>query len=308
MRVTGQAQAGRAVSYIRRQQGRQAEYIDQISSGLRVRKPSDSPGDMAALVSGHAEVTRIAGYQAGSGEATATLNSSVSALLETTQLLVKASDLASQGANASADGPTYEALASEVDSMIDRMLSIANTEYNGRYLYGGTATQQPPFEVTARNAVGRPAAIGYVGAEERARGLVGPSLTVDTHYSGDHVFQATGGDVFQVLIGLRDDLRDQSTSNAVKSQTLTQRLGQLEQTRSRVLDTVGEQSGALSNLEAIQARLEDVQVTVRERTGQIEGTDYSAAIVGLQEQKSALEATLAVTARLFDRGLLDFIR
>src|SRR5581483_9261401 len=111
---------------------------------------------------------------------------------------------------------------------------------DGQYIFGGTATQTPPFAVTAQNANGRPTAIAYQGAAERARALVGPGQTVDTQYTGSQVFQSAG-DVFQSLIALRDTLNDSSLTADARNQALTQQLGQLQSARTGILQTVGEQ-------------------------------------------------------------------
>ena len=39
-----------------------------------------------------------------------------------------------------------------------------------------------------------------------------------------------------------------------------------------------------------------------------EGRDYADAIVKMQQQESTLQAVYSTTAKLFDQGLLDFIR
>src|SRR5262249_10317471 len=141
-------------------------------------------------------------------DSTADLNASVAALQDGNQVLNRASQLAQEGINATSEGQDYEALASEVDGLINRVLSTANSQSDGRYLFGGTATTQPPFSVTTQDAQGRPTAVTYAGSAERSNALIGPGQTVDTHYAGSQVFQQPGADVFQSLIGLRDDLRN----------------------------------------------------------------------------------------------------
>jgi flagellin-like hook-associated protein FlgL len=51
----------------------------------------------------------------------------------------------------------------------------------------------------------------------------------------------------------------------------------------------------------------DAKLDFNARAGDLEGTDYAEAVVKMQEAQTALQAIYAVTARLADPGLLDFI-
>jgi flagellar hook-associated protein 3 FlgL len=307
LRVTSLMQADRIVSNLRLSVNRQDVLQQAISTGVRVQQPSDGPAAYLGARQADALVRRLDAYVTTTGDATNGLNASVSALQDVTQLLTNAAGLASQGINATTDSSSFGALAAQVDGLIDRMLALGNTQVDGRYLYGGTATQQPPFKVTAQNAAGAPTTIAYQGATQRARALIGPGQTVDTHYAGSQVFQGNG-DVFQALMGLRDTLRDTTLTSTARTQALTQQMGQLETARTGVLQTVGEQSAALESLDAVQTRLSDVQVSLKERSGDLVGTDFADAVVRLQAEQTAYQAALSVAAKTFTPGLLDLLR
>jgi flagellar hook-associated protein 3 FlgL len=300
-------QADRAVAALRQSVARQAALQQSISSGVRLQRPSDGPSDYVAAHETLALNQRLGTYLNTAGEATSDLNVSVSALLEGGQLLNQAADLASQGINGATDPTSFDALASQVDNVIDRMLALGNSQAGGRYLYGGTATQQPPFAITARGSDGRPTAISYQGSGERAQVLIGPGQTVDTRYAGDQVFQSAGGDVFQALIGLRDALRNSSLDPTARTQALTQQFTQIQNAHTAVLQTVGEQSASLESLDAVQNRIQDVQLDLQKRAGDLQGTDYADAVVRLQEEQTTYQATLATTAKIFSASLLNFL-
>jgi flagellar hook-associated protein 3 FlgL len=308
LRVTGLMQANQAVASLRSSAARQSALQQAIATGARVRQPSDDPVAYLGARRADALNDRLAVYQTTTGDATNDLNASVSALQDGSQLLTQASSLASQGINASTDPSSYGALASQVDSLIDRMLALGNTQVDGRYLYGGTATQTPPFAVTTRGVDGRPTAISYQGAADRARALIGPGQTADTHYAGSQVFQSGGADVFQALISLRDTLNDTSLSPTARAAALTQQMGQLQTARTAVLQTVGEQSATLESLQAVQTRLSDVQLSAQARSGDLVSTDYASAVIRLQEEQTTYQAALSMAAKTFSTGLMDFLR
>lgn len=304
VRVTSQTQVARAIADLRARSAAVAGYQDQIASGVRLRRPSDDPAAFAAAARQKAAGQRLDGYLQTVSDATADLNEGVSALQSGNQILTRARQIAQEGANAATDAAGRAALATEVDSLLDRMLAVGNGRADGRYVFGGTATGTAPFAVAARDAEGQPTAITYQGSPDRARGLIGPTQTVDTRYAGGDVFQQPGADVFAELIGLRDELRGAADPGTA----LSQRLAGLEQAQDAVTGAIGEQSGSLASLEAVQARAKDLRLAAVSRASELEGTDYAEAVVKLNEEQSVLQAALATSARLLEPILLDFIR
>lgn len=308
LRTTASTRVAHAVANLQSQTAAIGDWQEKISSSKRLERPSQGPSDFVSLIDYKARDLRLSTSLGTISDATNDLNEGVSHLTEAGQVLTKAHALASDGANAATDGQQYEALASEVEGLLGRLIDLGNAKVGGRYLFGGTATTTQPFAVSAVDASGRPAAVTYQGTDERSRGIVGPGQTVDTIYAGGSVFQATGADAFQTLIALRDNLRDPSLTQSQKSAALNQRLSEIDTSRTALLNTVGEQASALENLDALTNRIQDVKVGVQSRVSELEGTDFAEAAVKFQEQQNALKATLAVTAKIFDGSLLDFIR
>lgn len=303
VRVTGQTQSAATIAHLRRQSAAMAAYTEQASSGLRVQRASDDPARYAALVQARADGARLDGYAGTAADATSTLDAGVSALGDANQVLVRAKQIAQEGINATTDPQARQALAAEADGLLARLTRAANTQVEGRYLFGGTATDTPPFQTDASGAT------VYAGAADRGRALIGPGgQTADTRYAGGAIFQSAGADAFAALRGLRDDLRNATLTDADRARVLTGRLTSLDAARTAVSGAVAEQSSTLAGLDALQTRVADLKLTAAVRAGDLEGADYAEAVVKMQEQQGSLQATMAVAAKLFETSLLDFIR
>lgn len=307
IRVTGQSQTASTIANIQRQTAGQAKYQNQVASGLRVERPSDDPTAFPALARAKADGLRLAAFGQTMTDATTTLNEGVSALGEVSAVLTQAKQIAIEGADATTDQNGAEALARQVDSLLQRALTAANAQSNGRSLFGGTATTTAPFQ-TVTDPTGLVTGVTYTGADERGRALIGPNQTVDTQFVGSEVFQQPGGDLFQTLIGLRDDLRNTALTGSARSAAINARLGQVDATRTAIGDATAEQGSNLVTLEALSARASDLKLTADIKVGDLGSTDYAEAVVRMQEQKTSLEATLSVAAKLLQPSLLDFIR
>jgi flagellar hook-associated protein 3 FlgL len=310
VRVTGQAQTSNAIAYMRQRSAELAKYQDQISSGVKLARPSDDPAAFPALSQVKAASDRLGAYAQNVSDSTAVLNSGVSALQAVNDLLVRAKSLALEGSDAatSTNPTSLEALATEVDGLINQALQAANSQPDGKAIFGGTAIDAQPFRVATTDAQGRPLTVAYDGADQRTRTLTGPGQTVDTRYVGSAVFQKPGADVFQSLVTLRDNLRNGSLTGAARAAAFQQSLTDLDAARDAVGDVTAEQSANLAALQTVQNLTGDHKLTADERIGELQGTDYPAAIVKMQEQQSVLQAIFATTSKLIQPGLLDFIR
>lgn len=115
--------------------------------------------------------------------------------------------------------------------------------------------------------------------------------------------------VFQVLHGLAEDLRNKRGLNAADtSAAIGRRLGELEQISDRAFEFLGEQSTSLQTLESLQFRIEDLELSVETQLSDIQSTDIPEAVVRLENSQALLQYTYAVTAQISNLGLLEFLR
>ncbi len=118
----------------------------QLSSGLRVTRPSDSPGDAAGVVRTNSDIAKVAQLQRNLGAAQSELRAVDGALFDAVDVLHRALSLGTQGATDTQDASGRKTISIEVDSIKRHVLTIANTVYAGRHLFGGSLDSQPPFE------------------------------------------------------------------------------------------------------------------------------------------------------------------
>jgi flagellar hook-associated protein 3 len=116
-------------------------------------------------------------------------------------------------------------------------------------------------------------------------------------------------DAFQVLAGLRDDLRNsRNLGSPAQLQSISNRLGELTQVSHNILRIAGEQSATLQNLNGLQAHVQDVQLQTKQLSGDVQSADIASVVTQLQAQQNLLQATLEVTAQMFSQSLLNFIK
>ena len=120
------------------------KYSNEVSSGLKVSDPGDSnfSGTISAyresLNKIEANKTRIAAVQ---GQ----LSFQDSIMQQASDLMVRAKELSAQGVNETLGVNQREQMSAEVFTLRDSLLSLANTQYQGKYIYGGAEDSHPPY-------------------------------------------------------------------------------------------------------------------------------------------------------------------
>jgi flagellar hook-associated protein 3 len=123
--------------------------------------------------------------------ASTNLQAGVNALTQVQNLLTSVQSLALQANNATTTSSTDTTLAAQVNSTITQLVQLANQQLpNGQYLFGGTSSENPPFNVTSSDATGQPASVDYQGNQQDSNVIVSQNMTVNTLIPGSEVFES----------------------------------------------------------------------------------------------------------------------
>jgi len=118
---------------------------NQISSQKRIVKPSDDPIGMSRVLIYRSELNSFGQFQKSIDQATGWLSRMDSIFMDVDDTLGRASELAVQQASSTANEATREGAAEEIKELREMLVGFANSKYAGKYLFGGTMTQTPPF-------------------------------------------------------------------------------------------------------------------------------------------------------------------
>jgi flagellin-like hook-associated protein FlgL len=127
--------------------------------------------------------------------------------------------------------------------------------------------------------------------------------------TGDDYLEFPGTtDIFQTLEALVKDLRG---SRPLDSKTTGESLGRvldrLEKLGDNLLQTIGVQSSALSGLEQVLFRNEDMSLQLQIENADLQSTDLPTAIIDLQSQQLLQQYTFSVTSRIMSQSLINFL-
>jgi flagellin-like hook-associated protein FlgL len=133
---------------------RRQRATNEISTGLRVRKASDSPIEAGGIVRTQSALEGLAQFRSSLQAVGDQLRAADTALNHAVDLVIRANNLASQAANFSQTAETRAGIGTEIEGIVQNLITIANTEFGGKFLFSGLAEDTRPFVADATSPDG----------------------------------------------------------------------------------------------------------------------------------------------------------
>jgi flagellar hook-associated protein 3 FlgL len=295
-RVTERLLVDKLLTNIQANSRRFERLQEEVATGKRILRPSDDPtGTVTALTLRSADAQN-AQAQKNIDLAEGWLNATDVALQDVSTIIQRVRELVVQGSNYTLSPQETSALANEVDQLLGHAMQMANTRYGDRYIFGGFNTRTTPFEFLDVARTGW----AYNGDNGEILRNVAPGVDISINTTGDRVFPQ----VFDVLIGIRDDLKSHNQDSLSLD-----RLDELENVHDDVLDALLSQVGSKgARLDLTRKQLGASRLNDAETLSKVEDADMSDSIIRLNAQQASLQAALATGARVIQPTLIDFLR
>ena len=308
-RIPTNFQALQARSIIQSNQGRLNGLQQRIATGQNINNVSDNPINLNRLLDLEADSFTDQRYLENIDTAVSELGTADSALSTVNDIVQRALEITTQGASFTYNQDGMDAIADEVDGLINQLVQVANTKHANKFLFGGLQTQTEAFTRTGDDVAfnGTPAAQAF----EREVGIA-EGVRIPTNVAGDAVFGSvttggipvtvTGGTgLFRTLTALRIDLLS-GDQDAVRN-----RLDELQADQETVLDQQARIGSVTNRVELTRNRLLDRQQVLAQQVSSIQTVNLAQTITDLRFQENILNGSQAVLGRVLNTSLLDFI-
>lgn len=157
---------------------------DQAATGQKFFLPSDSPSAALQTMALQRTIERQTYYSNNITTDQALLTSASTALDSTASAANQAKSIVLQGLGEGSSPEEKQALALQVSSLITSVINDANSQLQGRYVFGGSQTGQLPFEIVDDGIV------RYNGDAQSLQTNIGQNLQLSSNYSGEAAFSA----------------------------------------------------------------------------------------------------------------------
>jgi flagellar hook-associated protein 3 FlgL len=265
---------------------------EKVSSNKQLNRPSDNPADVRSAVGLNDTLAQINQYLRNIDSASSKVAAMDTALSSAGDLIQRANELAIEGANGTLDAGQRQSIAAEVSQLIEAMAQDAGAKVGDDYVFSGFRVDKPPYQVTGAGQVG-----AYQGDHGVVVARVGQSSNMQINLSGDAVFQPA-------LDALKQLQTDLNSGQPVQQTTIGQ-IATALQTMVQARATVGARENRLDDAKTSQQAL---VTTNQALLSQLVDTDMPSAITELTQRQTTYQASLAVTAKVMQTTLIDYLR
>jgi flagellin-like hook-associated protein FlgL len=264
----------------------------QLTSGRLISNPSDSPTGTNRAMQTRAEQAAVEQQGRAITDGQNWLERTDSTLRSMLDATRRVRYLTVQGASTgSASATSREALAKEVASIQEGLLSLANSRLQGRPLFGGSTSGTDAYT----------AAGTWVGLPGDVLRRVSENESVRVDITGPEAFGTGTDDLFAVVGRIATDL----TANPA---ALGGHLGDLDKVFEGMLKALADVGTRAARLETAALVNSDRAIALTAQLSETENIDLPETIMKLEMQKVGYQAALKATASAIQPTLLDFLR
>lgn len=278
-------------------QSQEQTALQQLASGKLINMPSDNPAGAAELVQNQTEQNETDQFLQNTSSVEGLLQTADSSLSSVVDAVTQAISLGTQGANGTNSSANLQAIAQQVQGIQDQVLQLANSSYQGNYIFAGTATNTVPFTLNPSSADG----VTYNGNTDVNTVQIAEGNSVQVNLPGSQVFQGAGGDVFG---GLQQLITALQSGNTAAVGTATTQLGAALNYLSQQRVFYG---NVVDQLNSNQSYLQQEQVNLQTEANTIDGVNMSQAATNLSQAQTTQSAALAALAKVIPQNLLQYL-
>jgi flagellar hook-associated protein 3 FlgL len=313
MRVSFNSFPDSFISQLASLKSQQAQLQNQVATGKRVSQLDDDPAAMAQVLDAQTQNNQLNQYQQNIASLQTTATASYNAISGLQTLSSRAGEIATLASDGTKSQQDLNNYATEVNQLIQQGVTLMNSQSNGGYLFGGTASSAAPF-TAATDSSGNVTGVTYNGNSTVPSVEVASGLTVSAQVPGVNTSgtgpagiitdSGTGADFFNHLIDLRNNLQSGNTSAITSTDSAA--LTKDEDNITLQMGTNGLVQSQLTNA----ASLATAQSSALTQTvSQDSDADLATTMTELSSAQTAYEAALQSGGSILSKNisLLDYI-
>lgn len=298
MRITNKYMADNLVDAIIKSTEKLAKIQQEVSTGKKVNKLSDDPISAARILDYSSLIKAAEQFKRNSEFGLAWAQQTESSLDSVSVILMRIKELAVYQSTDTANQETRKATANEVWKLFDELVRLANTKFQGRYIFSGFKTDTQSFTVQPDKTV------VYNGDQNRFDIHIGEKESVTINLVGSEAFQGVGISGLNIFSVVKDvaEAMDNNNREGIANQLekLTVCINQINQERAKI-------GSVINRLQNNIQFMEDYRTNLSSLLSHLEDTDMADAMTRLATHQTLFQASLAAAAKIMGKSLLDFL-
>jgi len=294
----------------------------QVSTGERFQKASEAPIQAVRSMDLSIDLERNEQYLTNIDRARSIYSETEDSLMAVSDSLQGIKDNLLKGVHGSYNHEDRKVLAKEVEQLKDNIVTQLNKEYSGKYYFGGYNTYEEPFK---ENSSGEMTYNGQDISEIVATDgeLVDPT---DKSYEGfikENIFVKTGKstEIGVSLPGIEvvgygqdnlfakiDDILNELNSEETNLDNLDSLMGDIDDFFTKTQNHISTIGAKAKNLDVMKGQADQIKLNLEETLSKESHIDIEEAIMNYKTTEMVYNSALAVSAKIIQPTLIDFLR
>lgn len=297
MRITQSMMQDNLLRHLFNSQAQMDKYLTQITTGKKIRRPSEDPVVAMKGITYRTEVAEVEQFRRNASEVWTWMDHSDDVLDKATKAIQRIEELAIQAANDTYSDDERRSIQEEVKELRDQLVDLANTQVNGKYIFNGTNTDKPRI-VTGGNF------------EYEVN-------TDELNNMHDVLIEVSKGIKFPANVDPKDIFNNELFENihnfienleSGTSEDFNNDIGKLNESALNIINGRAQLGARMNRLELVEDRLGHQEVIAQDIMAKNEGVDFEEAVMNLLTQEVVHRAALAAGTKIIQPSLIDFLR
>jgi flagellar hook-associated protein 3 FlgL len=288
MRIADQTIRDSALRTLQAQLAVVARYQEEAATGRRVNTPSDDPGDAARIMRLDGQLRDLAQYRRNQATAVIRMSAEDAVLTTVREALAAARHLAMTATAPSPADPLRQAAAAEARAIRDQLVALGNTRMGNEYIFGGTATDVPPFLADGT----------YVGNGQVRQVEIDQGALMNVGHAGGQVVGGALQEINALIVELETGT----------PQTIAATVPALEQAETAATGTQAELGGQLRQIRQAGSDLARRTDNLLDQHEALRDVPAADALVRLVTAQTALERAYEAVSRAMSTSLVEYLR
>lgn len=297
MRITQKIIYGDFMRDINKNRNQMAGIQSDLSSGKRVRIPSQDPISFQRSRILEEDIRKQEQYQNNISSGLRQGRLAQEALDETIDNLIEIKRILTHGATDTSREKVRESMVQEIAGIRDTIVMTLNNSYGDRYLFGGTNSSVEPFTSDAAE----PGGIADNSNTTAPRVQAGDKMFIDISVTGNELRDTDAGDLFAVIGNIEQGLLDNDT------EALNQMLGDITEVIDHTSILASRLGNNINRLEFMNEQYESTNIVLKSNVSELVDTDFAKAFSDMQRTQVAFESAMAVHTQMINNTLLDYL-
>ena len=281
----------------------------QMNTGKQVNKVSDDPLRAVKIMNLNNEIADIEKYNYNADEITGWLDMTDEAL-DTVGTLTSEIKILLTSISGAYGKDEIKAIQTNVNEKIKQIGEAFNTTYAGKYIFGGSITDEQPVKITTDENGNVKLSINNSekeGINANSSAAVSNGIKGDYNLNINQVTNSGKGDGTNSAINMFEELSVALNTEEVDMDVIGDLSKRLDSYLSDVLNNRSIIGARTNTVQAIKDTNDENVLEMKGVLSNIQDVDVAEKYIELQEAQMVYTASLQVSSKLFKTTILDYI-